>query len=454
MKRYILLSIFSLALITNARAQGNFSFYQLREIVPQAQSLQPAFIPNNAFTFGLPGVGLAFQGDFVLGDLLHKPTGIGDYTIDLDVLLEATNPSNLMNLDVTANLFHLGIRTKLGAFSIFANARAKFDFQYDDDLMEFIANGNANRIGSAISLSDTRIRVNSFHEIGLGYAKTFLGGKLTLGARVKMIQGLFHASTLEGAAGSIATDGTSYDWTVNVQNGTANTAGLDFFLNSDDYEDSELTDYLISNGNTGVAFDFGAKFDPFKWLSVEASVADVGKISWKEQVINYNTADTSVVFSGVQLRGLENSDQVLEDSVAAKFRSNETNVGFETTLSKRTYVSVSYRPGKNDRFTAMAYNNHVFGRFEPSYAVSYNRRAGQFTFGVVGSFRARGNNTNVGFNIATNIGPFQMYLATDNLMVLNKPELRSKADFRFGLNLMFGYKKFKNPNAVVNLDEL
>ncbi len=457
MKRLILLSIFVLTLVTNVNAQGNFSFYQLREIVPQASNLQPAFIPQNSFSLGLPGlggVGVTFQGDFELGDLLYKPNGFGDYTVDFDVLLAATNPTNFMNLDVTANLLHLGIRNKLGAFSLFANARVKMDFHYDDDLMEFLANGNSNRIGGAISFDETMIRLNSFHEIGIGYAKTFLNERLTVGARVKMVTGLFHASTAEGATGSIATDADDFTWTVNIQNGTVNTAGLDLLLNESDYPDNALQDYLISNDNSSMAFDIGAKFDILKTLTVEASVMDIGSITWKETMVNYNTADTTAIISGVQLRGLENSDEVLEDSVTAKFRSNETNMSFKTTLAKRTYAAISYRPSKDDRFSFTAYNNHVFGRFEPTYAVSYNRKAGQFTFGVIGSFRGRNNNTNIGFNMAANLGPFQLYLATDNMMVLNKPELRSKADIRFGINLMFGYKKWRNPERVVNLDEL
>ena len=454
MKRFIITTILFSALVFNAKAQGNYSFYQLRDLVPQSQGLQPAFIPDNSFTLGLPGARMTFQGDFELGDILYKPTGFGDYTVDFGVWLNATNPENFLNLDATVNIFHLGFRNKLGAFSIFANARAKFDFLYDQDLVEFLANGNGNRIGGSISFENTRIRANTFHEVGIGFARKFLGERLTIGARVKRVNGMFHASTAEGARGSLTTNADNYNLTVAIENGTINTAGLDFLFNSDDYEDSELTDYLMNSGNNGIAFDFGVKFDILKTVTLEASISDVGSIEWKESVINYNTADTTVTFTGVQLRGLDNSDDLAQDSILSKFRSNETNLGFTTKLASRTYVAASYKPSKNDRFTAMAYNNHVFGRFEPAYAVSYNRRAGKFTFGVIGSFRGRGNNTNVGFNMATNFGPMQLYLATDNALVLNKPETRSKADFRFGLNLMFGYKKWRSSDRVVNLDEL
>jgi len=455
MKRHLLISIFSVALITNINAQGGFSFYQLREVVPQTQSVQPAFIQSNTFTFGLSGTQTTFQGEFELGDILFKsPTGGGNFSIDFNNLLASTSAVSQLNLDFTANVVTMGWKNKLGSFSLFGNVRTKLDLEYDDDLIEFLANGNANRIGSSLDFNNTRINLDTYHEIGIGYARTFLKEKLTVGVRVKMISGIFHASTEEGAQASIATDATTYDWTIAVRNGRIRTAGLNMLFNPDDYADNALENYVVSSGNTGVAFDFGAKYDILDFLSVEFSVLDVGNITWKEEVINYETEDTEITFRGIPLKGIEDIEQALEDSLLGKFNSEENNTEFKKAMSMRTYLAVSYRPGANDRITLMGYNNHVFNQFRPAYSLSYNRTAGKFTFGAITTYRAASGRTNFGFNVAANIGPIQLYLATDNLLVFNKPEKRSIADVRFGLNLMLGYKKWKDPNTVVNLDEL
>ena len=444
-----------MVLTASAHAQAYFSFFQLRELVPQTQSLQPAFIPNNTFTFALPGVnvGASLQADFKLEDLLSKPDGSIDFAIDFDVLLAAAKETNQMNLDVTSHLLHMGLKTKKGGYSLFANVRANVDLQYGRDLMEFLANGNSNRIGETLDFSGTRIQATAYHEIGLGYTRKFLGERLIVGGRVKQVTGLFHGSLREDAQGTITTDALDYSWTIGVQNGTANTAGLDLLINESDYPDNALQDYLVSNENSTLAFDIGAKFKIFDWLKVEGAINDIGTITWKEQPRNYNTEDREVTFSGVQLRGLENSGDVFQDSIESKFNSNETQLTFETTLPTRSYWAATAILGKRNRFTAMAFTRTIFGDTKFSYAGAYNHDVKYFTFGLVGSLRD-GSEFNLGANIASDIGPVQLYLAMDNALVLNRPERFSKLDFRFGLNLMFGYKRWKVKSEVVDLDEL
>lgn len=455
MKKLLTIALLVLG-FASANAQGYLSFYQLRDIVPQTSGLQPAFIPDNSLTLSMPAmnVGVMLQGDLKLQELLSRPAGQAELTVDFDLLNSVAQEQNYLNLDVTANIFHLGIKTKHGAFSLFANARATFDFAYGDDLTDFLANGNANRIGQSIDFSDTKIRLEAYQEIGIGYARQFLGERLTVGARAKLVTGIFHASLADGAGATLTTDADDFSWQIAVQNGTANTAGLDFLFNSDDYADNALSTYALNNENKTLAFDLGAKFKPLKWLEVEASITDIGSIDWKEQVRNYNTADTTVTFSGLDLEGLQDSGEVFKDSLENKFRSNETRVGFTTNLPTRVYLTASAYLTERDRFSLTYFQTSALDNFPANYALAYNHRFEKFVVGILGSYRGSNNETNIGANLGTNIGPVQLYMALDNVLVLNKPETYSKADFRFGLNLMFGYKKWRKKSEVANLDEL
>ena len=96
----------------------------------------------------------------------------------------------------------------------------------------------------------------------------------------------------------------------------------------------------------------------------------------------------------------------------------------------------------------------AFQHLPANYALSYNHRFENFVFGVVGSYRRANTEFNLGASIASNIGSVQLYMALDNILIMNRPERFSKADFRFGLNLMFGYKKRKKGYPVVDLDSL
>lgn len=455
MKKLAFTLVFLLS-VAGVYGQGYLSFYQLRDIVPQTQGLQPAFIPNNSFTLSLPGanVGVLVQGDLKLEEILYRPDGQAELTVDFDVMYAVAEEQNFLNMDLTANLFHLGIKTKKGGYSLFANARATFDFKYGRDLIDFLANGNANHVGETLDFSDSRIRMEAYHEIGIGYARRFLQDRLTVGARAKIVTGIFHASLAEGASGTLTTGADDFSWQIAVQNGTANTAGLDFLFNSDDYDSNEFTDYILNNENRTVAFDFGAKFKALEWLEVEAAVNDLGKINWTEQARNYNTADTTVTFVGVDLEGIEDSGEVFKDSLQNKFNSNETRRAFETSLPTKIYLTASAYLTPNDRFSLTYFQSNALDDLPANYALSYNHKFDKFVFGILGTYRRANNEINFGANLGTNLGPLQVYLAMDNALVTNRPEQYSKADIRFGFNLMFGYKKWRKKPDVVDLDAL
>lgn len=440
MKRVSLIISLALVAAVSASAQSYFSFYQLREFVPQTQSLQPAFIQKNRFTAALPvaNIGASFQSDFKLKDLLSKPNGSDELRIDFNTLLKAARPNvNRASLDATVHLLHFGLKTKKGTYSFFANSRASVDLQYGRELMEFLANGNVNYISKTMNISGTRAMANVYHEIGLGYTqKKFLDDRLTVGGRMKWVTGLFHGSLHENARGTITTDARDYSWVIDVKNGTFNTAGLDLLKKKNR---SSLWNYLL-NRNSTVAFDLGVKFKVMDWLEVEASINDLGVINWKERLKNHHIEDNSFTFSGLQLRGLENAGNAFQKELESKFKRTQTQTSFKTTLPVRTFISASAYLGKNNRFTAMASGRTVFGKTRFSYAGAYNRCLKHFTVGVVGSTE-NGSDFNMGANLTSDIGPVQLYLAMDNALVLNRPERFSKMDFRFGINLMFGYKK-------------
>jgi len=455
MKKLSIITLFLFSALS-VSAQGYLSFYQLRDIVPQTQGLQPAFIPDNTLTISMPllNAGGLIKGDLILEELLSRPGGQTELTIDFDLFNDASEPENFLNFDVISNLFHVGLRTRHGAFSAFVNARATLNLAYEKDLTEFLANGNGSFIGKTIDFSGTKLRMQSSQEVGIGYANTFLNERLTVGARVKLVTGIFHASFADGASASLTTDANDFSWQIAVQNGTVNTAGLDLLFNSDDYPDDALSTYLLSNDNSTMAFDLGAKFRPLDWLEVEASVNDIGSINWKEQARNYNVADTIVTYSGLNLDGLEDSGQMFQDSLGGLFNSNETREAFTTDLSTRVFLTASAYLTDRDRFSLTYFKSNALNNLPANYGLAYNHRFDKFVVGVLGTFRRSNNRANIGANLGTNIGPVQIYAAVQNVLIFDRPERFSKANFRFGLNLMFGYKKWLKKDKVADLDSL
>ena len=93
-----------------------------------------------------------------------------------------------------------------------------------------------------------------------------------------------------------------------------------------------------------------------------------------------------------------------------------------------------------NRFSLTSFNNYTFNDFSPSFALAYNRTLKRTTFGVTSSFGGHQKSISIGGNFAVSLGALQVYAATDNIVI--KIENVYSVDFRFGMNLDLGYKKW------------
>lgn len=453
-KKRTLLYILITFAIFNAKAQDYFSFYQLKDYVLQTQSISPTYMPQNTLTIAVPGsnLGVNFQNGFRIKDLLVENTSSGKLEIDLKNLLLNVNDVNHLKFNVTGHLFYMGLRKGKNAFSAFINAKTNANIQLTKPFFNFLANGNSSQIGKLIDLSRNKFNVTAYREIGFGYVRTFLDDKLKLGVNLKFLGGIFHGSTQNNAELTLLTKADTYDWDMTARNATVNTAGIDLFTNEEDYPDNELTSYILGNKNKGLAFDIGASYQLNKKFIIEFSVNDIGRIKWKEHVINYNIEDGEGTFTGLDLKDIDDVEQTFKDELNTIFATNETQKSFKTNLGVKSYLSASYLLNEKNRFSFTSFNNYYFDAFKPSFALAYNRTLKKITFGMITSFGGGKKTANIGGNFAVALGPLQIYAATDN--ILGKIEGAYSADFRFGMNLKLGYKKDKSETIETNKQEL
>ena len=148
-------------------------------------------------------------------------------------------------------------------------------------------------------------------ELAYGYSRT-IGENISVGARVKMLMGLARADVaMDNLDLKLAGD----EWAVNAK-GTASVsapvriatdASGQIDLNGlDVYSGSELFSYL-KKPSMGVAVDLGVSADIFEYLTVSASILDLGVISWKD-VLKASTPQTSWSFNGFEDLDLSGSD--------------------------------------------------------------------------------------------------------------------------------------------------
>lgn len=434
--------------------QGYLSFYQLRDYVPQTQGLNPAHSPTSGFVFSIPALNSSVNVNtgFPTSDLLVKQDD-GALVIDFDNLSSVVNEENTFGLDFTSNLFHIQFNAFGGSVSLFSNARANLNLNYDDDLINLLANGNGNSIGETISLNE-EINLMSYNEYGIGYATSLLQGKLKIGVRAKYLNGQFYGGSEDDGQLDIYTDPENYSITISAQNLGIQTSGTDLLLNPDDYEDG-LGNYIVWTDNTGYSLDFGATFALTDKLTLEGSVTDIGSITWQDYVINYDILDNSMTIDGAELASGDEDEEggfdAIADELETFFDANENYESFTTSLNMKTYLGATYKLAPSHRFGVTVYNNSVFGNFDPSYAVAYNwLPGGRTTIGTLMSFGGMIPEPQLGLNLATNLGPIQFYAATNDFLGLTKPEDMQGVNVRFGFNIIIGRNSYTKRTSISN----
>ncbi len=444
MQKKIIIAFLLVAIaIYNVKAQEYFSFYQLRDYVPQTQSISPTYIPQNTFTIAIPGsnLGVSLQNGFRIKDLLVENINSGTLEINLDNLLLNVDNTNHLKLNFTAHLFYIGLRKGKNAFSMFINAKTDANIKFSKSFFDFLANGNSMQIGKVINLRDNQFSATAYHELGFGYVRTFLNDKLKVGFNLRVLRGIFHGSTQSNAELTLLTKADTYDWEMTAKNATVNTAGFDLVTNEEKHPNNTLVSYVMGNKNKGFAFDIAASYQLSKKLIIEFSINDIGSITWKENVINYNIEDGGGTFNGLDLKDIDDVEHALEDDLRTIFTTNETQKSFTTTLGVKSYLSASYQLNEKNRFSLASFNNYIFGEFDPTFALAYNRTLKKITFGVLTSFGGDKKTTSIGGNLTVSLGPLQIYSATDN--IIGKIEDAYSTDLRFGINLKMGYNKWK-----------
>lgn len=417
----------------NLSAQDHLSLYNLGDYVIQAQNLSPAYLPKNSFTFGTPAnIGLNIDSNLRIRDLLVNNGG-DILDLDLDNLNDVAKENNTLLSDITVNLFALGFKTKKGSIVLFGNLKNNLSWRFTNDFTDVIANG----ITSGFSLSDEKIGVTAYHEIGIGITRQFLKDKLTIGVRLKSLTGIAHAELEKNASFSLDVDSQTSNWIANSQNATVNTSGI---------ADDGFDDFSAFNENKGIAVDLEAIYKITKKFTLSLAVNDIGQIEWSENVANYNIDDTNnSIFTGIDFK-----DESLEDAINNWIGTSETNESFKTKLGTKTFLSLKYQLFEKNIITASFFkNNNPFINRKPSYALGYNRNSRTMTYGVIASTNEFSDGVRFGANIAVQLAFLQLYAATNDFSNLfGKVEESNNASLNFGLNFVFGNKRRTKHNII------
>ena len=428
-----------------ANAQQELGMHMMRD-VGLADKFNPAIFGDQRFYIGVGSVYANFSHDAgTINEIIKESNG--QNVLDVNTLISLADEDNILNTNFELETFRFRFRTKGLALGLSHSMKSNTFFQYDQSLPSLFWNGNAQYIGERIDFGPIQ-KSSAYHEWGLsvGYEKN----GFSIGGRVKYLSGIGDVSTGDNTSASLYTSDDIYQLELNT----------DFSVNSSWFDDRILFDSIggsfgieyglddllsferLFSANTGVAFDLGLRYQMGEKLDLAVSVLDIGEIEWTENVTNYNSQG-SFTYEGFDFSNLVNNDDLnfegTLDTLEEIFDFQETSRAYKTKLTPKVYASALYRINETWRVGGMFYGEWIDGGTNnTAVALSADARLNQFI--TVGATYAWRNKTfdNLGLNAVAQLGPVQVFAATDNLIALVRPFDAKNVNGRVGLSLFFG----------------
>lgn len=436
MKKIIAILVF-VVIVNTAYSQDNGLVYNSR-LIPQVNTVNPALMSHTNWYLTLPSFAIGLENPFSYNSVFKR---VNDTTlkVDGDELLSSIKDYNKINVNAEVGMLGFGINKEKYFVTFSSKFRVYAQSVLPYDLFNFALNGNENYQGQTAVLADGDIlNAVSYAEYALGYGHRFLDNKLTVGARVKYLQGFYNLTT-ENTNLSIYSD-------------------ADQILATADYRirmsGSDITKNEYFSKNSGFAFDFGADYKITDKIQVSASVSDIGSIHWKDDLKEIRPENTTQVsFNGLTWDDMwsnnsfnSNFFSAVTDSITEMFDYIEdtTISSYSTKLPMMLSVGGSWQfhkmfklgllyQGKFNEFQYL-YNANLSVNFSPSPWFEL----------MVCNSAINDDWFNPGFGATLSLfETFQIYVLVDYFSDFYLADSRSVSG-RIGFNLNFGKREKKN----------
>lgn len=310
-KRFVLTFSLALAASLAVSAQSFKTGYFLDNYTYAYRLSAAAPLESKDFTFfalGLGNASLELNSNFAISNILAFEGGKLVLPVFNDVLSEAQAISGLLRyntaeLATSGNVITIGRQSGLNRFSLEFNVRSEAYLNLPLDVFSLLKRGleslATQEYEPDYSFVGMHFGMNSYSELALGYSRQ-IGDVVTVGARLK---GLFG----RGAS--------AFDWSLSVGAGPGNTliADTDASISVSSPVNLSIPTILIDHqeyyylgglftetvagivggwgklprrriAGFGAAADLGITVKPIDWLTLTASVNDLGFLTWKSTI--------------------------------------------------------------------------------------------------------------------------------------------------------------------------
>ena len=353
---------------------------------PYAFRLNPAFqSERNIFSLALGQTGLGAWSNLGFSTLLYPDSDGHLYTflndrVNTAEFMRKIKKNNVIDLDARVNLLTVGFWAGANFYTVDLNLRSLNGVSVPYDMFSFWKEGSESR--NQFDFSNLGLRSQTFAEAAFGWSRNF-DDVLSVGFRVKALVG---ALELNALARNMKLSMADDRWEVQAQSYLyASSPSLTYSLDEDgnpDLESIGVKDGVYGPAGYGGAVDLGVSWNVLPYLTLSASVLDLGAIRWNRE-IQFVSPESSYVWAPSENEDTASGDwnDELDDAMnalAGVFRFKDasgTGAAFEA-LPLQYYLGAEFRMPFYDRLSVGAlYSGRmgsVYGRQSGRLSLNWN----------------------------------------------------------------------------------
>jgi len=428
----------------NASSQELLLLHTMRE-VPQSGMANPAYIPfyKAHFSVILPNISAnGGSSAFSWNDVVKEDSRGSNY-LDFNNIISQMQDKNQLFLGFRYDPVSFGLRFHQNYITLSSSVRMEFFNQYPKKLFDLITDGESLFAGQEINFDEMKVGGTVWLEHSAGYARQF-NEKLSVGVRFKLLNGIANAHLAKNLISINRED--SSQW---------------LFLESDllvhtSYPPDES---IKLPNNNGYGLDLGISYSPVEALNFSAGVIDLGRITWKNNVESYQSEGrASFSYSGLDLNelfgigsDLDSGFETVADSLENLLTFEELSESYTTSLPATYHLGASYHFTDNDQVGAFVQLKRIEEEMLPSVSLMYHRKFGHVLAATTAISYHNQSFSNLGLGFSLNLGFFQMYALSGNVLSAFMPRKANNAGVQFGFNFLIGRLDKYNPPIIIEI---
>lgn len=505
--RKSILAVVMTAIALSATAQQQVNTLYFLENAPVRQYINPSFTPISTFYLSLPVIGYTSlwagnsgyksitPSDVVFNNAAGQAITFLHPDADRQKFLNSLRKTTLIDMDLQTSILSFGFRFKdYNYLHVSVNERIDGGVALPKDLFSFLLGGGMQDLSGGnnpLNLTSLGAGASAYTEIGVGYTRE-INDKWSVGGKLKFLAGTAYMGMTNKQFGM---NPTAEQWDVygngslfmsmpliqmpdhmptieELQNADSLFGFSDTFNNLDWKRDWKK---IIKPSGLGGAIDLGFTFKPIEQLSINASVTDLGFITWKGAKYNYVIDGTYNGVGEIKYNDYVDSEgnfngDILKDTITTRLKdfyqnmvtgthagdrftrmiSAKLNVGFDANFwDNRVGVGIYSR---TRFFNRQVYEEVTLGAaFRPVHwfniAASYSFINGKWH--TIGAALSLVTYEGLGLFIAADYIPLSYAKADVNGKSRNIiPYHNNGLNLAFGLNLVIGHKRDKDRDGV------